>query len=291
MPQPITILIALSLLSITCMSLVPVLIKLTTANIATIGIARLGIACALLTPLCFWKQAFNGLHRRDWLVLLLIGVVFFVHWWTYFYSIKNAGGALAAIAVATYGIHLLLISRITKKQKNSPLQWFSIALCFLGCYLVSPTLNFEQGVSIGFLVGILSGFLYALLPSLHQQIEHVSTLTRTWAQFSIAGLCFLSLWPLSEWSTLEGDDWSMLITLGIVCTLIAHGLWVKVSTELPSVLVSATYYLYIPLAMVLSLLFLNEAITWQRALGATFIIGGNLLIIFAPTLKPFMAKN
>ena len=263
-----------ALLAVVSMSWVPVLIRSTSANEFTIGLVRLMIAVAVVSPLLFFKQR-PQLQPRQWLGLLLVGIVFGAHWLLYFISIKSSSAAIGAIAVSTYGIHLLLLQWFIKKQPIRPLEWLAVLLCFVGCLLVAPNFTLSDQVTLGLLVGVVSGFLYACLPLLHQRLLSVPTFTRAWGQFTFALLFFLPTIPWSNWQLAAGDWWSLAV-LGVVCTVIGHSLWVKSSSELPAIVTSLIYYLYVPIAMVTSFLFLDETITLGMIAGAACIIVANV---------------
>ena len=108
-------LIITALISVSTMALVPVLVSSVSANEVTIGIARVFIACAVMTPILLWHKRFKGLAAKDWLVILMIGLVFGLHWWTYFYAIKNSTPSLGALSLTTYGIHLVWINWLVSK--------------------------------------------------------------------------------------------------------------------------------------------------------------------------------
>ncbi len=276
--------LVVAVIAVCCMSLVPVLIRSTVANETTIGIVRLVIASLGLTPLLFGQRGFGALKLKDWLFIALIGLTFATHWWTYFFAIKTSSAGLGAIAVSTYGIHLLWINWLFKSQRPRPGEVLAIVLCFAGCLLVAPSLDFTSQSTRGFMVGLLSGLLYATLPLLHQRATHLPTTTRSWGQFAFAGLFFLLLWPQTDWQ-LAGDDWWRLVVLGVICTLVAHTLWVKASTELPAVFTSAAYYLYVPIAMGLSYLFLDEEMTITKVTGAGLIIFSSLMVVVLPVVR------
>ena len=277
-------LIVTALISVATMALVPVLVSSVAANEVTIGLVRVGIACVVLTPLLLWHKSFIELTSKDWFYLLLIGMIFGLHWWTYFYAIKNSTPSLGALSLTTYGIHLVWINWLISAQRPKFSDVFAVLLCFCGCIIVVPSADMANQVTQAFLVGVFSGLLYALLPFLHQRVNHLSTTVRSWGQFSFAGLFFLFFWPQIDWQ-LSINDWQLLIILGVVSTLIAHTLWVKVSTELPSILVSAFYYLYIPIAMALSYFFLDEPMTAAKLSGATLIVVSCLWGIILPALR------
>lgn len=279
MPTPRLLLTAL--LAVLAMSVVPVLVKSTAANEVTIGIARLAIAVAVISPLLF-VPAFAGNSLRavtpaQWRRLALIGAVFALHWLTYFASIKLATAIIASVAIATYGVQYLLLAWWFNGERLGWAECLAMLVCLAGCVVMVPAFTLSNSVSVGILIGLFSAFLYACLPLLHQRVREISTLQRTWGQFGFALLCFLPLWPLSDWQLQAVDGWQLL-TLGLLCTVVAHGLWVKASTELPAVFTSVIYYVYVPLAMLSSAIFLGEPLTPDKLLGASMIIGASTAV-------------
>lgn len=266
-----------ALLAVISMSLVPLLIRSTNANEITIGLVRLAIAITILSPVVLQQNIFRDLVRRDWLGLLVVGLVFGGHWLTYFVSIKMSSASIAALSISTYGIHLLILNWLVKGHSIRPVDWSAVLLCLVGVILIAPAFDLQNQVTLGMLVGIFSGFLYACLPLLHQRIIQVPTMSRAWGQFFFASLVFLPWSAYSNWDLTTGDWWR-LVTLGLVCTVVGHTLWVKCSSELPPVITSVAYYLYVPIAMVGSFIFLGEEITPGMIVGAGFIISANLSI-------------
>jgi drug/metabolite transporter (DMT)-like permease len=283
-------LIVIACCAVLLMSVVPVLIKWVAATPATIGVVRLaiaslGIALLLGFKLYVGKTRFKPLSRNEYCWLALLGLVFALHWYSYFVSIKLSSASLAAIGVATYGVHLLLLSCWFKKEKISHIDVMALGLSACGIYLASPDANFEQAQLIGFMFAVISGFLYACLPLINQRLGHLTTNTRALGQFGFALIIFLVLMPAADYN-LTLRDWWGLIGLGVFSTLIGHTLWLKASTELPNNITAVIYYGYVPLAMILSVIFLDEVLTWQKILGASLIIMANILLVFLHKKKP-----
>jgi drug/metabolite transporter (DMT)-like permease len=281
-------LIAIAVGSVLLMSIVPVLIKWIQVNPTTIGIVRLAVAFTgmLLFSFAFRKKVIANKNDLKWLVLL--GAVFAIHWYSYFVSIKLATASLAAIGVATFGIHLLILSSLIKGEKIVTTDWLAIALSIGGILIASPSTQINPAELNGFLLAILSGFLYACLPLINQRIGHLATHTRAIGQFGFALVGFLILLPSADFE-ISSNDWLGLLVLGILSTLIAHTLWIKVTTELPSNLTAVIYYTYIPISMLLSMLFLAEVLTWQKIVGASMIITANILVVILH--KRFQKSN
>lgn len=270
-------LLMLALLAVVLMSLVPVLVKSTSANEVTIALARVWVAVLAFSPIMWWRGGLATLSRKDWLQLVIIGAVFAAHWLTYFVSIKLSTPALATLAITTFGVQYPLLAYFFNGERLNGVELLAIVCCFGGCVIVTPQLSLSNHTTLGILIGLLSALLYASLPLLHQRAGHIGTLTRTWAQFFFAMLFFLPLWSRSHWDLSHGD-WYRLLAMGVLCTVIAHGLWVKVTTELPALYVSMVYYLYLPLAMITSAYFLSEDISVRKLLGAALVIASSLTL-------------
>jgi len=278
----------LAIISTLIMGTVPVWIKAVNANAVTIGLARLAITIFLMSIIVYARKDFKNIRgRKNWGSLILIGVVFGCHWYSYFWSIKLSSASIGAISVSTFGIHLLVLNWLFKGQKVTFLDILTLLCCFAGCLLVVPEFDISSAATIGMLLGILSGFLYACLPLLHQRAQNIPTMTRTWGQSTFALLVFLPLSSQSQWQ-LSAEDWGMLIILGFFCTFIAHGLWVKASTELPGIVTSLVYYLYLPMTIFLSAIFLQEKITFSMGLGAAMILGANVIQSIASWKRHFL---
>lgn len=270
-------LILTALLAVLTMSAVPVLVKSVAANEVTIGLFRLTVALLVFLPFVYaGRDSRAPLSRSDWRGLLLIGLVFGVHWLTYFLSIKWSTAAIASVAIATYGVQYPVLAWLLQGERLTLVDGGAIAMSLVGCVMVAPALEWQDRMTWGIAVGIFSALLYALLPILHQRLRQVSTVQRTSGQFGFALLVFIPLWPYSNWD-LSADDFLRLLTLGLLCTVVAHGLWVKVTTELPAIFTSLIYYLYVPLAMLSSAVFLEEPIGPLKVAGATLIIASSMV--------------
>lgn len=269
-----TRLILIGVIAVLTMSAVPVLVKSTAANEYTVGIARLGIAVLAFMPLVVLRGHLLRLSGRQWLQLVIIGLVFGLHWLTYFMSIKLATAAIAALTILTYSVQYLILAYFFNGEKVAPIEWLAIGLCFAGCVVVSPEFSLSNDVSLGIAIGLLSALLYAAMPLLHQRAKHIGTLERTWGQFFFALLVFLPLWSKANWDLQQIDIYQLLV-LGLLCTVVSHGLWVKASTELPAIYSSMIYFLYLPGALIGSALFLGEPITPVKVLGCTMVFGSS----------------
>ncbi|NVK23192.1 MAG: EamA family transporter [Kangiellaceae bacterium] len=269
-------LILLAVLSVFLMALVPVTIKYIQVDPWLIGAFRLAISVLGLVLLAALLKKPLIAKRENWGIIFLLGLVFAVHWLTYFYSIQLSTASIAAIGVSTFGAHLLLLGWFVHKQPPHWIEILCVFMAFVGVYIVLPDFDVSQDMTIGLILGVISGFLYALLPLMHQKYRHINGQRRTFGQFFVALLIFSLGLPKVDFD-IPRDAWIGLFLLATFSTLIAHSLWIKVTTELNHVLTSIIYYLYVPIAMSFSFFFLNEEVTFNKALGAGVIIVANII--------------
>lgn len=268
--------LSLALLAVTLFGITPVAIKATAANPWAIGIVRLLIVTAIFPVLARFTQEHWRLSRQHWRILLAMGVMFSLHWITYFFSIKWSSSGLASIGVASYGVHILWMTCVITRKSPRWLDFLSLGLAITGVVLVAPKNEVAASMLPGFALGLLSGLFWATLPVLNQRASAIPTQVRSFPQYLVGLLLFLPFWGEADWS-LTVKDWALLIYLSIFSTLIAHTLWVKTSGVLPSSATAVMYYLHVPVALVLGWFWLGETIALWQAIGIGLIAVGSWL--------------
>ncbi len=264
-----------AILALILFGCIPVVVKSIAANPYTIGIFRLTLATAGIAVLMLARRDFRRVGIRDLGRLALIGALFFGHWITFFLAIKASSASIAAIGLSTYGVHLLLLGLIFGHEQSTPGDFIAVIAAATGAILVVPDFRISNTVALGMLLSTASALMYASLPLLHQRWSHLSTTTRALGQFGFALACFLVLSPRANWN-LERSDWAGLLFLGVGATLIAHSLWVRVTTHISPSLTSIIYYGNIPIAIALSVVVLHEPLNARTVSGALLIIGGSI---------------
>lgn len=266
-----------AVVALTFWASVPVVIRFIQANPFTIGVFRLVLATLLLRLLFVRGSDLKGLARRDWIGLAAIGASFGVHWLLYFFSIKIASASIGAIGLAGYGAFLILLSAVVDRTPLSAVDIFAVLLCIAGSLLLVPEFSAENQIVHGLLLGAGSAFCFACLPILHRRFRHIGPGVRATGQFAFALPVFLVGISFVDFRGLPPGDWWWLIYLTIFCTVIGHGLWVRVTTALQPMTTSTVYYLYLPISLSFSYLFLGETIRPEMALGALLIAAGSIL--------------
>jgi len=262
--------------SLLFMSGVPVIIKFTSVNPVTIGIVRLLIASVLMGLLLIIRKEKMSMNPRNLKNLMLIGLVFSIHWVTYFFSIKISTASIGILGASTYGIHLIVLGWIFLNTKPTWIDGLAITLAFVGTYIIIPEFTLSNEITVGLMLSILSGLFFALLPILHQKNQQMTNNVRSMGQYVFALPLFLVFSKHFDFSMKAADIYSLLY-LGIFGTFLAHTFWINVTTKLPTTFTSLIFYVIIPFTMALSYFWLNESMNIEKITGAVLIILANVI--------------
>lgn len=261
----------IALISQIVLTLVPIAIKFTQANIYTLGFIRLILAVSILS-ISSSKNFLKNI-KQVW----PLGPLFTIHWLAYAQSVKVSGPSVAVIGLSFYGFFLLIYSRIFLKQKISFGVYASVLIAVVGVKLITGEIHYSNTILQGLLWGILSASAYGMLPIIHQQNMDIPANEKAFAQFSLSlVLYFILFTQFSNWNELSTNDYLALLYLGVGGTVIGHGLWVKVTSELPTQITSGIYYLVIPLSIIFEVIFLNFTVTEHHLIGSTIVLFSNL---------------
>lgn len=273
-----------AVLAIVLFAIIPVLIRTVSANAITIGIVRLIISSGLMYLLVATTTGFPRLRPKQWGGLMLMGVIFGLHWLTYFLGIKSATAAIGSLGVASYGIHRVILGWIVERNKPSLFDFVALALVCGGTRFLSPNFELSDRTTQGLLLSILAGFFFAFLPIVHKRFPDIPQQVRAFGQYLFAAAIFLPLLPQANWD-LSSKDWIGLILLSFPCTVVGHTCWIAVSTKLAPIETAVIYYLAPPLAATLAVIFLDEKITPSFIAGGTLVIAGNIIGLTRMSLK------
>ncbi len=274
-------------LTILIFSSAPACVRLVQLNAYTLGIVRLALASLGMTLLLITQgqltvDKIRCWDRPTWWAMISVGLMFGLHWLLFFLSIKLASAAIGAIGFSTYGLHLLLLGWILGFGSVRLLDLLGLILACFGTYLLIPEFSLENNQTLGLVIGILSGFASAVLPLLHQHNVKVDTNLRAWGQFTFALPVFLLCWPLTDWQIIPRDI-PFILYLGLGIALVGHGMWVHVTSELSTTIISVLSYLYLPTSLLFGYLLLgdSERLSGRMLVGTILVLVANALVLWS----------
>ncbi|WP_308825077.1 DMT family transporter [Sodalis praecaptivus] len=209
--------------------------------------------------------------RQLWL-LILGGGLLTAHWVTFFMAVKQAGVALATLGFASSPAFTALFESLAFRERIRWPEGALILLICLGLILVCPAFDLRQAATIGFVWGIVSGALLALLLLCNRlSVRHVPPLQAALCQNGVIALLTLpAAWRALPAASLA--DWGYLLLLGVVCTCVAHGLLVNSLRYVRGWTAAMIFALEPVYAIIFAWLLFNEEPTPRIFAGAALIV-------------------
>ncbi len=188
-----------------------------------------GRALFAVAALALFTQRGAAQVRPNWqrrLALAGAGLLLGGHWWSFFLAVKVAGVAVATLGFASFPAFTVLLEGVLFKERVSRGEWAVVALVCAGLVLVTPQFDFASEATLGLAWAVLSGLLFALVSVSNRATTRglQPAQAALWQNISIL-LCSLPL----AWSLLPGVralDWLWIALLGVLCTALAHSLFV-----------------------------------------------------------------
>lgn len=248
--------------------------KVITTSPATIVFGRALFAVLALSMLMLCRRGFRWepISRKSALVLIGASAILAGHWLTFFISVKASGVAIATLGFASFPAFTTLFESIGFRERIFLPELILIALICLGLALVCPSFDLGSGNTRGFLWGIFSGALLALL-IICNRVTAVSIRPVQAALCQNAVISLLMLpFAFQALPSASAVDWFYLSLLGIFCTGVAHSLMVT-SLRFVKARAAAVFFALEPVyAIVFAWGLFSERPTLKMFAGAALII-------------------
>jgi drug/metabolite transporter (DMT)-like permease len=228
------------------------------------------LALALLLPLFGERGEARG--RFEW-PLAASGALLAVHWVTFFQAIQTASVAIGLLGFASFPLFVLLLEAAFGQRRLRGGEWAIAAVVSGGLLLVVPQFRWDNRIVQGLTWGIVSGLTFALLAVTNRALaaRHAAGAIALW-QNACAAACLL---PVVALKPVVPDAHALLLlgVLGIVCTALAHTLFVRSLRTLSAHTASIVTALEPVYGIALAFLLLGETPPTRTLAGAVLIIG------------------
>ena len=169
-------------------------------------------------------------HRltfRSMCRLGLLGVILAVHWTTFFHAIQVSSVAVGLLAFSTFPVFITAIEPWWFKE---PYRRFDLVTAFgvvAGLVVMVSPSPFGGRIFAGAIWGTVSGLTFALLSLLNRQwVREYPPATIALYQNGSAALLLLPM--LGTFNRgIDGTQIGLLVVLGVVCTALAHALFIR----------------------------------------------------------------
>ena len=206
-----------------------VLGKLSGLPAPTITLGRVlfaGITLGILAALT--RAPLRPRSRRDLALLVFQGLILAIHWTAFFQSIAVSSVAIGLLSFSSFPLFTAALEPLLLGQRPRRIEIAASLLILPGVYLLAPRISLADHATQGVLWGLLAGATFALLSVINRGLtQRYPALTIGLYQDTVAAIALLptlAFFPLR--AALSPRDLLILVTLGTVCTALAHTLFI-----------------------------------------------------------------
>ena len=211
----------------------------------TAGRAGFAAAALLVLALAQRRPLLQGLGPRRAGIVLASGFLLAVHWITFFLAVKVGGVAVATLGFASFPAFIALLDVVLFRERIGRAEGTMLALVTLGLVLVTPSFDVGDQGTAGLLWGLASGLSFAGLAICNRRGNRGMDAIQVafWQNLVVALLVLpllgLGLAPpqvarsqapsslVTGAAAIDWASWFWLAVLGVLCTGLAHTLFVK----------------------------------------------------------------
>ena len=221
-----------------------------------------------------------GSIKKELLLLLLSGAAMGVNWILLFEAYKYTTVSVATLSYYFAPVIVMVVCPLIFKEKMTSKQIVCFIMSTAGLVLITGTAGGGKQDLIGIAFGLGAAFLYATVMLLNKFIKGVTGLHRTFVQFLAAIIVLVPYVAFTSGFTLGALDkigWGALLIVGLIHTGITYCMYFTALKELPGQNVAILSYIDPLVAVLVSLIWLDEGITVPQIIGGILILGFTLL--------------
>ena len=212
------------------------------------------------------------LSLRDARNLLLSGLLLAAHWVSFFISVKVAGVAIATLGFASFPAFTVILEGLLFRERIRFNEIMLVTLVSVGLILVTPAFDLASQATEGLLWAIASGLTFSLL-SLNNRANsgRVPAVQAALWQNAVVALCLLPF-AAPGLGAVRALDWLWIGLLGVLCTGVAHSLFVASLAVIKARTAAVVFALEPVYGITLAWVLFHETPTLRMLLGGALII-------------------
>lgn len=210
--------------------------------------------------------------RKDYMLILLTGVVMGIHWTTFFQSIQVSSVAIGTITFSTFPLFLTFLEPLVFQEKIRGGNILSAVLLLLGVFITIPEFSAQNQITIGIIWGMLSSFTYAILTLANRYFStrYAGRTICLYEQGTAAIFLLPSLFFMqAQWRT---QDLAGVLFVGCVCTAFAYSLYVSAQKGVKAQTAGIISGMETVYGIVYALLLLGEIPSTREIVGGAVIL-------------------
>jgi drug/metabolite transporter (DMT)-like permease len=221
------------------------------------------------------RESLRPRSGRDALALAAPGLLLALHWTTFFEAVRVSTVAIALVSFATFPVLVMLLEAPLFKRRIGAGSVASAAAVLFGAWLSVPAVDLGNEATRGALWGLASAATFALLTVINEKSvgTRPGVVVAFW-QDSAAALALAALAPLlaADVGSVSSRDVQMLAVLGVLCTAVAHTLYIGGLRTVPSRTAALIASLEPVYGIVFAIVLLGEVPAWRTLAGGAVIL-------------------
>ncbi|MCG6153699.1 DMT family transporter [Leptospira bandrabouensis] len=184
----------------------------------------------LILGLFFWIRGKSVSYRsfKDFSFVFGIGILFALHWVTYFHSIQVSTVAVGMLSLFTYPVFSAILEPMFGGKRPDPFAFFLACFSFFGLFLIVPDLSWDNQMFQGVVWGVVSAVLYAIRNLLTKEMHvHYPSAQILFTQLIATSLVLLPFADGLFVMLAEPKYLVFQVVLAGVFTSLAHTIWIR----------------------------------------------------------------
>lgn len=245
---------------------------------------RFLLASGLIWLIIFWKKAWFSIPRKDWIPLILIGLIGnLLYQWLFIVGIDLTLSANAAVMLGTIPIWIAIFSHFFTDEKMNLMKLIGVILAFAGVAAIvaggDNPLSFVSDTFTGDVIIVFAAITWAVYTIRSKRflqnytpLQFSGVMTTVGAVF-LTGLMFIS--PVStEWSAVSLPAYGGMVYSGALSIGLAYLIWNNGIVEVGPVKTSVYQNLVPVLGLIFGIVLLNESLMPVQYAGSAVVVLG-----------------
>lgn len=220
-------------------------------------------------------------ERKDYAALFFAGIMLAVHWTTFMLSIQLSTVAIGTLTFSTFPLFVTFLEPYMFHEKLKKESVASAVIMFLGVLYIVPEFTLGNRMTQGIIWGLVCSLSYSFLSLWNRKFaaEYTGKVISMYEQGAAAIVLLPALFIFRPHP--GAGDITGLILYGVVCTAIAHSMFIEGLKHIrvqTAGIISGLESVY---GIVAAVIILHEIPTAKELIGGAIILG----VVFYTTLR------
>ena len=227
----------------------------------------------LLILVLIKKEKIKLATKQDYILIIMAGVIMAIHWFTFLQTIQMSTVAIGTITFSTFPLFVTFLEPLIYKERLRVKDVIAAMIMFLGILITIPEFTLGNQITLAIIIGLIGSLSYAVLCLMNRYLskQYSGRIICLYEQGVATIILFPALFIIKVMPTTV--DLLAIVFLGIVCTAIAHSIYVsclkKVRVQTAGI-ISGMETVY---SIVFAYILLHETLGMKELLGGLIIFG------------------